>query len=232
MTKLGFPAFVALCVALQSAPAAAQSERAGETVRVQPDVYQRQALLPSTLGVGDDVYRNAKVMTERYGSTEIRFEDDTLLTIGPSSEVVIDDYVYSPSSGAGEMSVRMGKGVLRLISGRVPAEGVRLRTPVATIGIRGTSFWIDSTDIVEVDIWVEEGTVLATPDQGDQTFELVAPVFATCSIFRCTERDGPAVPGAFPSAPTSPFSVDTVEDGRDDPGGTDSESSEGENSGF
>ena len=121
-------------------------------------------------------------------------------------------------------------GVLRMNSGRIPADGVRLRSPVASIGIRGTAFWLDTTEVTEVRIWVEEGTVLSTPDQSDQTFELEAPVFAVCSVFACVERDGPGVPGAFPAAPRG-FVVNEDDDDANEPaGGRDGEESSSESS--
>ncbi|MEM9046205.1 MAG: FecR family protein [Pseudomonadota bacterium] len=215
--------FVALTAIASVTSASAQSDRAGETTKVQPDAYQHQSFVPETLGVGDAIYQNAKVVTARLGSTEIRFEDETMLTIGPNSDVTIDSYVYSPSSGSGETAIRIGRGVLRMISGRIPADGVRLRTPVATIGIRGTSFWLDTTEVTEVRIWVEEGTVLSTPDQSDQTFELDAPVFAICSAFACVEQDGPGVPGAFPAAPRGAAALDDADESNEPAGGRDDE---------
>ena len=66
------------------------------------------------------------------------FLDESALTIGPNSEVVLDEYVYDPEQKTGRLVLNATKGVFRLVGGRISKKTpVVLNTPTATIGIRG-----------------------------------------------------------------------------------------------
>jgi hypothetical protein len=66
------------------------------------------------------------------------FIDKSTLSIGPNSDIVIDEFIYDPNRGAGRMAVSMAKGVLRFVGGNIShAGGATVKTPIATIGIRG-----------------------------------------------------------------------------------------------
>lgn len=72
---------------------------------------------------------------------QILLADETVFTIGPDARLTIDEFVYSPAGGAGRLTATVARGAFRMISGKVAAAGpdaMRVRTPVATIGIRGT----------------------------------------------------------------------------------------------
>ena len=72
---------------------------------------------------------------------QILLADETVFTIGPDAQLTIDEFVYSPAGGAGRLTATVARGAFRMISGKVAAAGpdaMRVRTPVATIGIRGT----------------------------------------------------------------------------------------------
>lgn len=176
----------------------------------------RRPFFSDTLRLGDGIFRNEKVYTKRYGSIEILFDDETTLTVGPSSEIVIDDYVYSPSSSAGRAAITLVTGVLRIVSGRLPKESISVSAVVANIGVRGTDFTLDTNSFGSVKIWVDEGIVSATPVQGQTVFEFVAPVYAVCNVTSCEEGATPPKPISFPETP-----VDNQldEDGGGDGGG-------------
>src|SRR5258705_2997756 len=66
------------------------------------------------------------------------FLDGSALTVGPNSDVVLDEFVYDPSTETGKLAVSATRGVLRLVGGKISkTEPVTLRTPTATLGIRG-----------------------------------------------------------------------------------------------
>jgi hypothetical protein len=72
--------------------------------------------------------------------------DDTRLTIGPGSELLIREFEFNPSSYAGDLAVSFLKGTARVVTGLIgkhAPESVRFYTPTATIGIRGTEFVVD-----------------------------------------------------------------------------------------
>jgi trimeric autotransporter adhesin len=91
-----------------------------------------------TLNIGLDMFRNEKIVTGPEGKTQLLFIDGSALTIGPNSEVVLDEFVYDPASESGRLAMTATKGVFRLVGGKISkTEAVTLKTPTATLGIRG-----------------------------------------------------------------------------------------------
>ena len=68
----------------------------------------------------------------------VEFLDKTLLTLGSKSHLVIDSMVYDANSNQGSMVVTLSVGILRYISGKLKGRGVRINTPSAAIGLRGS----------------------------------------------------------------------------------------------
>ncbi len=92
---------------------------------------------------GTRVYRNDILRTGADGSMSMVFRDDTLLSLGPGSELTVNEFVFSPADGKLSMVTRLLKGSAVYLSGiiaRLSPESVRFETPVANIGIRGTMF--------------------------------------------------------------------------------------------
>lgn len=77
------------------------------------------------------------------GSMGIILRDDSILSLGPGSTLVIRDFVFSPQEGKLGLLARISSGTMAYISGligKLAPQSVRFDTPVATIGIRGTYF--------------------------------------------------------------------------------------------
>ena len=92
---------------------------------------------------GDRIYRNDRLRTAADGSLALVFRDDTLVSMGPSSEVVVKEFLFSPAQGRLPFVTRLLKGTAAYVSGiigKLSPESVRFETPVATIGVRGTTF--------------------------------------------------------------------------------------------
>jgi hypothetical protein len=90
-----------------------------------------------SLSVGLGVQRRERIETSPYGSAQIVFNDTSTMTVGRNSAVTVDDFVYS-RGGGGQQGVSMAKGVMRFVGGGVSHEGgTKLRTPTASIGVRG-----------------------------------------------------------------------------------------------
>ena len=132
---------VAVLVGRGAAPAeAAQAaEAAGSAIASIPSV---EALLegssPRSIAIGNTVFRDERVSTGPDGHLHILFLDDSNLTLGPSSNLVIDEFVYDPDTGEGNVSLNLADGVLRFVGGAISKTNeVRIGTTVGTIGIRG-----------------------------------------------------------------------------------------------
>jgi hypothetical protein len=73
----------------------------------------------------------------------IDFIDDTRVDITEHSRLVIDDFVFDPSNNQGSLSLKASMGTIRYASGQIAKkfkQNVKIRTPSATIGVRGTDF--------------------------------------------------------------------------------------------
>jgi trimeric autotransporter adhesin len=91
------------------------------------------------LGAGSDVVYNERIATEATGQAEILFLDRSSLTVGPNSELVIDEFVYSPETGTGKLAASATKGIFRFVGGALSKnpDSVTIKTPAAIVGIRG-----------------------------------------------------------------------------------------------
>jgi hypothetical protein len=93
--------------------------------------------------IGSRVFQKDSLKTGVDGSIAIVFKDDTLLSIGPNSEVVINEFLFSPAEGKLSIITKLIKGTSAYLSGiigKLSPQSVRFETPVADIGIRGTKF--------------------------------------------------------------------------------------------
>lgn len=93
-----------------------------------------------TLTVGSDVAMGDKVKTDRNGEVQLLFTDDTRLVVGPNSSLVIEAYLLRSKSRANNFTVRALGGSFRMITGKSAKAAYKIKTPTATIGVRGTSF--------------------------------------------------------------------------------------------
>jgi len=71
------------------------------------------------------------------------FQDETLLSLGPESVLLIDEYVFAPKQGKFSIVLKMFKGTAVYLSGlisKLAPDSARFETPSASVGIRGTKF--------------------------------------------------------------------------------------------
>lgn len=118
------------------------------------------------------IFRGALLSTSPRGALEVTFADGSRLALGGASNVVVDTYVYAGPGGAGQQTVRYTKGLFRFVSGQIPKDRVRLETPTASIGIRGTTI----RTLVEEDgtttVGLDDGTAVVTSKQTGQSVTL------------------------------------------------------------
>lgn len=79
------------------------------------------------------------------GTLGVILRDDTRISLGPGSEVVLDEFFFAPAEGRLSLVVRMVRGIVQFISGeisRLAPERVKFETPVGVVGVRGTRFLV------------------------------------------------------------------------------------------
>ncbi len=83
------------------------------------------------------------LITQGDGSMGVVFKDDTRISLGPNSKMTVTEFVYSPAQQKFGFITKLIKGTASYVSGAIgksSPEAVKFETPVATIGIRGTTF--------------------------------------------------------------------------------------------
>lgn len=89
-----------------------------------------------------DVFSYDEVTTGK-GRTAINFVDDTRVEITEHSKLIIDEFVYDPANNEGGFTLTAALGTVRYASGQIAKdnrENIKIQTPTATIGVRGTDF--------------------------------------------------------------------------------------------
>ncbi len=94
-----------------------------------------------TLQIGSPVFQGDVVSTGGGSSLGITFADRTVLSLGDSARMTLDRFVYAPGGGAqNSMLFNLVQGTFVFVAGQVaPTGDMRLETPVATMGVRGTT---------------------------------------------------------------------------------------------
>ncbi|MFT4274939.1 MAG: FecR domain-containing protein [Rhodopseudomonas sp.] len=114
------------------------------SVAVAQEVGKASAVNPAatanlrTISIGQSIAHKERIKTTDKGSVQILFIDKTSMTVGPNSDLTIDEYVYDPNAGTGKLAARLGKGALRFVGGQISHTGdAEIKTASATVGIRG-----------------------------------------------------------------------------------------------
>ena len=94
------------------------------------------------LVIGQDVIFNEHITTAAAGQSQLLFLDESSMTVGPNSDLTIDQFVYDPKSGTGKLAMSATRGLLRYVGGKLSKQddAVTLRTATATLAVRGGAF--------------------------------------------------------------------------------------------
>jgi hypothetical protein len=124
---------LAVLFALASTASNAQN-RIGSATSVQPDA---SGSVGGTLAAGSGVHANETVKTGSAGQAGLRFNDQSNLSVGHSSQVRLDKFVYDPNKGTGTTVIEATRGTFRFTTGAQNKGEVKIKTPYGTLGTRG-----------------------------------------------------------------------------------------------
>ncbi|GAB1392014.1 hypothetical protein MASR1M60_01770 [Rhodocyclaceae bacterium] len=119
---------------------------AGIVKTVRGQAMLERAAQRLEIKVGDAVQEKDRVIVSANGSVGISMHDETLLSLGPNSTMVIGAFAYNPVTREGQVETSILKGTLRYVTGligRANPAAVKVLTPTSTLGIRGTEFIVD-----------------------------------------------------------------------------------------
>ena len=147
------------------------------------------------------------------GRADIRFVDDTKVSVTEYSKLLIDEFVYNPEKKTGKLSLKAALGTIRYSSGKIAKnsrKNVKIKSPTASVSVRGTDFTMNvqedgassfillpSTDeagnsyVGSIDVSTLGGTVTL-----NQAYEAttVTTAIAPPSPPQVIQQDGPAEP--------------------------------------
>lgn len=95
------------------------------------------------VAAGDQVFENDVISTGANGSVGITFADNSLISLGPNSELKLDQFQFNPAARTGAFDSSLNKGTLAVKSGLIVQqnpESMRIHMQAATLGVRGTEF--------------------------------------------------------------------------------------------
>jgi len=167
--KFGIPAalgmlaaVVALGVHAQSAPApqAAPAADAQEAAPA-PQAIERQGLFKAVHGevtvvrgdarsaavVGGALHTGDRVITGPQGAATLALLDGTVMELGANSTADLTQFHFDSTTHEGGMLVELARGTMRMITGliaKTQPEQVKVKTPTAVIGVRGTDFIVEA----------------------------------------------------------------------------------------
>ena len=123
--------------------AAVAATQAGISAAVRGDID----LTPATgqakhqAASGEDIYLGDEISSHDDAGMQLMLLDETVFTIGANTDITVDEFVYDPATGTGEVTASVAKGVFRFVTGNIAQgdpEDMTIKLPVGTIGIRGT----------------------------------------------------------------------------------------------
>ena len=162
--RLMFAAAAAAAILASSGGAGADT-RIGSAAIIKNDVSGVLGPNQRPIKSGDGVFQDETVATGKDSNAQLLFIDETTLSIGAESKVVLDKVVFDPEKKTGEVTLRTVSGAFRFVTGSAPKQGYTIKTPAGTIGVRGTILtWTIVGDVLT--LWLHEGSTVfcLTPD--------------------------------------------------------------------
>lgn len=137
LKKIGYAALSA-AISLAATTYAQSQTAIGTAVSVDAQVRGNNSRQITT---ASSVFANERISANQTGLGQFEFSDGTKIVVGPGSTVVLDELVYNPDgSSFNKFVLETTSGAVRFISGNSSSNSYEVRTPVGTLGLRGTAF--------------------------------------------------------------------------------------------
>jgi len=128
--------------------AALASEPIGQIKTQTGAVFVERAGATKPAAIGDRVFVSDTVVTTS-GTVGITFLDNSMMSLGPMSRLSLDQFKFDATTHHGVFNSSLKKGTLSVKSGQIvrqTPEAMRIRTPAALLGVRGTEFVVRADD--------------------------------------------------------------------------------------
>jgi hypothetical protein len=137
-----------VAAAVFAAASAEAAEPIGQIKTATGAVSVERAGKSTPLAIGDRVYESDTVVTGA-GTVGITFADNSMMALGPQSRLALDQFAFNPTTHDGRFDASLAKGTLTVKSGQIvkqTPEAMRIKTPAALLGVRGTEFAVRADD--------------------------------------------------------------------------------------
>jgi hypothetical protein len=160
---------------------------------------------PSKLAVGQRIESGAMIKTSYDGTAVLRFDDGQMISVAVNSTFVVTEYKFNAhkpteSSFVGSL-VKGGIRAVTGIIGEANKQNVTIKTPTATMGIRGTDFQLYYDNRLYISVL--DGAVSATNDAGTAVFDAKRQPLGIVTSPQSIPR--PATANEIPAAAQAPF---------------------------
>jgi hypothetical protein len=98
---------------------------------------------------GGKVMVNDRILTAADSTIGITLRDNTLLSAGANSTLVVNRFAFNSTTHAGAVDATLKRGTLAVVSGKIAKaspENVSYKTPTVSLGVRGTEFIIETSE--------------------------------------------------------------------------------------
>lgn len=200
------PLLLSFALALATPALAAEQAGVSAAVRGQVALTRVQIAVGRQVVGGEPILLQDAIQSGQRSGMQILLLDQTVFTIGPESELVIDEFVYDPKTDAGKLSAEITKGVFRFVSGKIAhekPEDMKLKLPSGTLGVRGTMV------AGRVDPQQKSSRLVLLGEGPENDLGVPAGAFEACNAGQCvrvnrpgygTVIDGPDAPPVRPFA--------------------------------
>lgn len=178
---------ITLLLLLSRPPQAAADNSAGTVLAARRTAWSDRKA--SELLSKNPIFTGELLTTNQVGRLQVLFHDDSILMMAPDTQTRITEYLYS-GGAEGNISLDLARGVTRIISGKVTEEGgmIHVKTPEASVGIRGTDVLIRSNPDGVTEVAVLQGS------DGRPT-AVCLPGMASGDCFQLSHRQGVIING-------------------------------------
>ena len=214
--RISMPALFISTLLLSGGAQAAPNDPIGSAVTVvnyvtaslETDGEQRR------LSSGDDVRQQELIETDADSRSEIELNDRTKLALGPGSRLLLDKFVYDPDISGGAIVMNLVKGTFRFITGIAVKPAYVIRTPAASITVRGTIFdvYVENPNetlllLIEggVEVCTQSGKCLVHDEPGKLIRITADDVEKPAKWSQMNRKQDISFDGAFPFVVSPPY---------------------------
>jgi hypothetical protein len=161
------------------------------TLQGSATVTRANAAGPLGLNINDFIFKNDTLQTGANSTLGVTFDDETTFNVNANTRIVVDEFVYQEGGNGNAALFTVARGTAAFVASKVAATGdMKIATPVATMGIRGTTGLVDVPEtggtsepkiklypdadghVGRIEVFDRQGAPLGTLTQGASAFAL------------------------------------------------------------